>query len=229
MRRRTIESVLPTSILSVVYTAAAIDPFTEWNHNHRAIFIHVPKAAGRSLATALGMGGTSHIPIKRYWAADRSATQSSLTFAVLRDPVDRFSSAFHSLRGSSPENPDTPHERRYSEWVRRNIDVHTDVESFIESMRSNRAHRRRVMGWYHFVPQSTWITRGGSVGVDLLGDYDRLDEFWGEIQARLDIEAELPAIGRRSTRPTMSDDSANFVRSLYAQDLDTLDGLRRRR
>lgn len=226
MSWQTAEALLPPPVLRILYAARSVDPFTDWNHEKRAIFIHVPKAAGRSIAAALGMNGTDHIPIKRYLAADRSATQSALTFAVLRDPVDRFSSAYHSLRGSSPVQPKTALGERYGAWVAENVDPFDGIDDFVRSIRRSRSRRRRVLRWYHFTPQWRWISADGTIAVDILGDYDRLDDFWDEIRERMQIATSLPAIGQRSSRPPMSEDSADFIRSIYAKDIETLAGVR---
>lgn len=63
------------------------------------IFIHVPRAAGTSIAhTLFGKGCTRHHSMRYYRALDPTFAQSADSFALLRDPLDRFASAFAFVR-----------------------------------------------------------------------------------------------------------------------------------
>lgn len=67
-------------------------------HRRNLLFIHVPRAAGMSIARALGAAGTRHYTA-RYFATiapDWFVTVPS--FAVLRDPFDRFLSSYSFMR-----------------------------------------------------------------------------------------------------------------------------------
>lgn len=64
------------------------------------IFVHVPRVAGTSIVRALyGDGCTHHHSMRYYRALDPAFAQSADSFALLRDPLDRFASAFAFVRG----------------------------------------------------------------------------------------------------------------------------------
>lgn len=63
------------------------------------IFVHVPRAAGTSIARALyGQACTHHHSMRYYRALDPEFCAHAPSFAVLRDPLDRFASAFFFVR-----------------------------------------------------------------------------------------------------------------------------------
>jgi len=63
------------------------------------IFVHVPRAAGTSIVRTLYGGGTiRHHSMRYYRALDPVFAQSAGSFALLRDPLDRFASAFAFVR-----------------------------------------------------------------------------------------------------------------------------------
>lgn len=73
-------------------------PFVEANRRHRAIFIHIPKTAGTSIERALCNGKRKHAPLSRYAAYDAARTAACCKFACVRNPRDRFLSAYSHLR-----------------------------------------------------------------------------------------------------------------------------------
>lgn len=63
------------------------------------VFVHVPRAAGTSIAHALyGPRNTLHHSIRYFRALDPAFCARADSFAVLRDPVERFASAFAFVR-----------------------------------------------------------------------------------------------------------------------------------
>jgi len=68
------------------------------------IFVHVPRAAGTSIARSLyGPGCTRHYSIRYYKIVAPDFWAGADSFAVLRDPFDRFASAYAFVRGGGTE------------------------------------------------------------------------------------------------------------------------------
>lgn len=64
------------------------------------IFVHVPRAAGTSIVRAIyGDTGIRHHSMRYYRAIDPDFARKADSFALLRDPVDRFASAYAFVRG----------------------------------------------------------------------------------------------------------------------------------
>jgi len=65
----------------------------------RLIFVHVPRAAGTSIVRMLyGPGSIRHYSMRYYRAIDPVFAREAQSFALLRDPVDRFISAYAFVR-----------------------------------------------------------------------------------------------------------------------------------
>lgn len=63
------------------------------------IFIHVPRAGGTSVARALfGVDGVGHYSIRAYRELEPALYRSAESFALLRDPEQRFLSAYKFVR-----------------------------------------------------------------------------------------------------------------------------------
>ena len=71
-------------------------------HERRFIFAHVPKTGGNSIKQALNLTGHQHDPVS--W--EQSKYPDYFTFAFVRNPWDRYNSAFWYLRagGLGPVN-----------------------------------------------------------------------------------------------------------------------------
>lgn len=67
--------------------------------DRNVIFVHVPRVAGTSIVRALyGNGCIHHHSMRYYRALDPGFARSADSFALLRDPLDRFASAFAFVR-----------------------------------------------------------------------------------------------------------------------------------
>ena len=65
----------------------------------KLIFVHVPRVAGMSIVRALyGQGCIRHFSMRYYRAIDPCFAAEAESFALLRDPVDRFASAYAFVR-----------------------------------------------------------------------------------------------------------------------------------
>ncbi len=83
-----------------------LDRARRWRHYRRAgtVFIHVPKAAGSSIATALYGRRLGHHPARKLMQEDPAAWAALDKFSVLREPVSRFLSAYsYALAGGTQE------------------------------------------------------------------------------------------------------------------------------
>lgn len=67
------------------------------------LFIHVPRAAGMSIARALGAAGTRHYSARYFATIAPAWFAATPSFAVLRDPFDRFLSGYSYMRGAGAQ------------------------------------------------------------------------------------------------------------------------------
>jgi hypothetical protein len=70
---------------------------------HKLLFIHVPRAGGTSVAHALYGGPINHYSIRYFRTIHPRFCERAVSFALLRDPFDRFKSAYTFVRnGGAP-------------------------------------------------------------------------------------------------------------------------------
>ncbi|MBT0667275.1 sulfotransferase family 2 domain-containing protein [Novosphingobium profundi] len=172
------------------------------------LFIHVPKNAGTSICETLYGLQVKHSTVDYYRqvAPDVLALPS---FAILRDPVERFVSAFHyaSAGGTRDRQVATPFRARYARF-----------ESFDCAIRHMEKCRDLFAMDHMFRPQSWYVTKGcGTLGVDHLICYDQIDRI--REYAGLETIQEVPCLnsGRRAKVELTARQKA-FVRDFYRDD-----------
>lgn len=181
-----------------------------------ALFIHIPKNAGTSLATAL-YGHTMRHDTMRYYervAPDVSALPS---IAVIRDPVDRFLSAWCYARtgGTRHRQVSEPFREAYRGF--RTID---DALDHLEGCGNPFAVD------HIFRPQSWYITdRAGRIAITHLVPIDGLDRLPPLLATRnIAVLPRLNASTASDVAPT--DMQRARIRHLYRDDVMLWNGLR---
>ncbi|CAN5362620.1 hypothetical protein BH10PSE12_BH10PSE12_27550 [soil metagenome] len=183
------------------------------------LFIHVPKNAGMSISNALYGQQIKHASIAYYHrvAPDLAALPS---LAILRDPVDRFVSAYAYARtgGSRDNRISVPFRDQYRAF--RSIDNALDhVEAAQDAYQVDHIFRRQT--WY-------LTDRDGAVVVDqllMLDDMDRLVRLAPQLGRR-----PLPHLNRCvSPKPALTDRQIDRIHGLYRDDLILVEMARGRR
>jgi len=183
-------------------------------HPLNAIFIHVPKTAGTSIEKQLAercgieVGGhTTALAFRRAFAQEFA---TYFKFSVVRDPLDRFVSAFRYLR-TEPVHP------AHANEIIHRLD---SIDAFIASVRRDPAGMKSIV---HLMPQHQFVCdASGIVLVDRLYRFEALEDAWKDISRRLNLGA-LPLPKMNASLLPMSDAlrSENiraFVREKYADD-----------
>ena len=186
----------------------------------KIIFVHIPKTGGTSISAAL-FGNASltwgHFGVRDFYAELGAEIDDYYKFCVVRNPWDRFVSAYHYLSNV----PDTVTFRTKSFadlFVRgRSID---DLARYLHE----NPHMRR---WAHFRPQSDFITLGGKVRVDRVIRFERmaieLSEMGEEVGIpELRATPHLNVSSRASSyRSYYTDTTAGLVADVYRSDIET--------
>lgn len=185
--RRRLESTLPA-------------PF----HHHRAIFIHIPKAAGTSVSIALFGHQVGHATIMERFGQDYAATREYFKFTFVRDPLARALSAFKFMQAGGM----TPRDQAYSEKLAgltfadfaRNLADFQDIE--------------------HFRPQHSFIcNKYRRVLVDYIGRLETMEESFAYVAQAMGFKGQLPHLNSGSERkPTVDVETEQIVRDFYAKD-----------
>lgn len=220
-----LEFSLPPSVTRAVGPLMGLrDPYREQERRMRCLFIHVPKAAGTSVAHALFNDKSRHIALSRYFAFDSDAADSFFKFAFVRNPWDRLHSAYHYLARRIGADPRFPDHR----WATHYLGSSGDFPGFVQRMARDRAYRAAVRRYIHFRDQADWLSvRGKGMPMDFIGRYESLEADFASACARIGIQCALPHDRARTDGTKYTErytpESIDFVGSLYARDVRLFD------
>jgi hypothetical protein len=172
------------------------------------LFIHVPKTGGMSICNALYGQQLKHGSARYYHhVAPQLARLPS--FAVVRDPVDRFVSAYrYAVSGGSADNRVAPEFRS----------LYTGFRSIDEALDHVEAAATPYAVDHIFRPQSWYVTtRTGQLAVDdlfFLGDC-ALSQFVRHHKGDM-----VPTLNRSTSPiPEITSGQRDRINNLYSQDL----------
>ena len=177
------------------------------------LFVHVPKNAGTSISHTLYGQQVKHRTVT-YYASLAPDLLDLPSFAIVRDPVDRFLSAFHFARtGGNPERPvSSAFRSRYMKF--------RDLDDAIEHVATARSifdvdHIFRPQGWY-------LADRDQRIAVDHLVPYQQIEAIAGlPCLKGLGCVPRLNE-GKRSAI-SLKAHQLSFIREFYAADFALLE------
>ncbi|ALG91047.1 MULTISPECIES: sulfotransferase family 2 domain-containing protein [Actibacterium] len=181
-----------------------------------AIFVHIPKTAGISVCEAVYNTDQlfGHAPAIGWRSRDVERFERLFTFSLMRDPTDRFFSAFYYLKTGALTDKDNAFAARY-------LSAFDTPDALLTAMARNPFLRARIMSWVHFTPQAWYLTdRQSKVIVDYIGRVETFDESMSEIATRLG-KTYAPTHSNKSKRPrdlALGPQAKTFLENLYADD-----------
>lgn len=181
-----------------------------------ALFIHIPKTAGVSVCSAVYDTDQllGHAPAIGWKHHDPLRYSRLLTFSFMREPTNRFFSAFYYLRSGALTQKDNDFAARY-------LSAFDTPDMLLAAMTGNALLRARVMSWVHFTPQSWYLTdQTGAVILDYIGQVEKFDEGMTEVTSRIG-KTYTPIHNNSSKRPRaleLSAASRDLLGKLYADD-----------
>ena len=214
-------SVLPLQ-LKYDLNAYLRSPYSKLENENEIIFIHVPKAAGNAvIKTMYGVEATGHDSLKRYCKADSDKYHRFYKFAVVRNPWDRFVSAFFYLKQGGMGTYDLEFSNKYLSEV-------SDIISFMDKIISDPVYRARVINWIHFRPQIYFLSLDGKVlDVNEVIKVENIDEGVKKVAADLNVEVSSVSKVNSSQRNDYRDyfkESRHYelIKDIYKEDIEVL-------
>jgi len=185
------------------------------NHHLKTIFVHVPKAAGTSIENHLRQtdkdvvgGHTTALAYRRKYPEEFA---SYFKFAVVRDPVDRFVSAYSYLK-------------QMKVHAALNNQIVHDSESMDHFAQKVKESPGILGNIVHLLPQHQFVCdQKGEILVDTVFRFENLEDAWPEICNRVGIPpAPLAKLNpsRRAAKQEATDEVLSLVRSAYARDFE---------
>lgn len=146
-------------------------------------------------------------------AADAESARSCFSFAFVRDPLDRFVSAWSFLAKGGLNAKDLKFSQKHIRDA--------SIENFAHKLEATTAIRCKV----HFRPQFEFVCAASDstkILVDQIGRFETIDADFAAICEKINISADLP---RYNSNPMtgkvgVSDETRAIIRRLYARDYD---------
>lgn len=178
----------------------------------KSIFIHIPKAAGMSLVNSIyGLTSSNHDTWKEYYRRDSDKFSMYFKYAFVRNPLDRFISAYNYLAKDGKSDID-----KY--WNKKYIQPYGDVENFI----LKGGLKKAIKSVEHFKTQTLYVYKDGKLMVDYIGKYESIDKDIKVIKERLNLSFQLKEINKNPNKiadeNTLSNNAKKQLSEFYKQD-----------
>jgi hypothetical protein len=188
----------------------------------KLIFVHVPRVAGTSITRALyGEGCIHHYSMRYYRAVDPAFAQAADSFALLRDPFERFASAYAFVRAGG-----TAFSRLSDVFARQTADV-VSVDDYLGFLEG-----RGALDMDFVMRPQSWFVCDPRTGQSLVKDLFLLDADGAELATYLapHLSGALPWINRAPRGALVLDArQTRRVERLYADDFALIESVRRAR
>ena len=181
---------------------------------HSALFIHIPKSAGRSVVRGLfDVKSVEHAPADWYQQLDPDKFERYFKFTFVRNPWDRAVSAYTYLcKGGSPASKEDQYWANFANRF-------DSFDDFVSNWMSEENILRNAL----FTPQVTFLKDTfGQVNMDFIGRFENLDADFNEVAEKLQITAQLPHLNQSRAEDYQTfytPDSRDVIARLYAEDI----------
>ena len=186
--------------------------YAGWPNENSAIFIHVPKSGGTSIASHFNMGASRHIPCVEFLRANPRKFERFFKFAFVRNPWDRLVSSYAYLRAGGMNDADRAFGAAF-------VAPYPNFRAFVvEGL-----ERPEIKGWVHFLPQVNFVCDEiGENRMDITGRFERLAEDFHSIARHLGRSIDLPVTNksqRGAYRDYYDDQTRAIVAAVYRDDI----------
>jgi hypothetical protein len=192
----------------------SLRPFDE----HRCIFVHVPKAAGISVARALfGNLAGGHVMAREYRKIFGRDFWRYFKFTFVRNPYTRLVSAYEFFRRGG--HPAWAMNRQFRDEV---LSQYIDFPDFVLRWLKPRDRWPEP----HFRPQCEFLELGGRLVMDFVGHVERIEDDFARVCDRLGVQAELERLNETPEKRAplssyyTSDGLERRVQDFYAKDFE---------
>ncbi len=182
----------------------------------RSIFIHIPKAAGVSVAETLyGTRAGRHTPVAQYQIAfGASDFYNYFKFTFVRNPWDQVYSAYRYLTSGAMGG------KHDLDWIEMNLNGVGSFENFVTEFLPLQNVQRGI----HFRNQDSYLRSAitGKICVDFIGRFEHLSEDFETVATRMRKKANLPHLnkskGEGMYRDAYSNNMKQIVGDIYQND-----------
>jgi len=198
------------------------NPYSDIDDLYGITFIHVPKTAGTSIFEQFfGLSHHGHFRPIHYYKYDKSKFLQSRKVAVVRNPWDKFISAYHYIEQNlEPGSYGDRFKKQHFQGV-------DDFSLFKERFLNCSDFRSNITKWDHFRPQWDFISLNDDYCVNTLGRFEKINDFIEEFKTIIS-HSDGSVLEKRNDskrgdyRSYYCDSLINAVGELYRKEIDFL-------
>jgi len=185
--------------------------YKKYIYDKKCIFVHIPKAAGKSVALAVyGDDKPGHYFAKDYKYCDPVAYKDFFTFCFVRDPITRFESAYNFLLSGGTAKGDM-------EFKDEIISQYQDINHFVEQW----VTKRNILLKEHFVPQYYFTHENGKLIVDYVGKFENILHDYEGLKIHINDLPDLPFTNKNNLKKnSLNENSIKKLKSIYNEDFE---------
>lgn len=187
-------------------------------HQHKCMFVHIPKCAGISVGQNLFGRCVTHSAITDYQIMfGVQPFMNYFKFTIVRNPWDRLVSAFHFAKAGGFDKQDTV-------WANKYLSRFDTFHEFVLYLDGH----RELLRWHLIAPQYLWLTTpSGRHPLDYIGKMESLDSSIGLIRHELNLPAGIITKMNASSRGRgygvyYTDVTRRIVADIYKKDIKLL-------
>ena len=189
-------------------------PYSAYNINHKAIFVHIPKTAGSSIREVMGAPrlGRLHIDYSHYLRSDSTKFSAYFKFTVIREPVARMQSCFRYLQAGGNQSEE--------DLILTKI-VTDSCVSFLDFVRLVQEQQLHCF-WPLLWPQTSFVCDpSGRIMVDQVLRQESLEKDYKVLRRKLpDLPEHLPLLNSSNSSDANEcpNEAIKRVKDLYFRD-----------
>lgn len=209
----TLKSLLPLTLRARIADARGRGVYSGYADEHSCIFIHVPKAAGTSIALTLFNSPSRHVPWTEYYRANPGKFRRYFKFSFVRNPWDRLVSTYFFLARGGMDTAD-------ARWASQALPAYSGFGDFVRRW----VDEQNVQTWVHFVPQHQFVCdTSGALMMDFLGRMESIETDFEHVAAKLGCTEELKKVNTGNQEHYShyyDDETREIVRRVYRRDIE---------
>lgn len=193
---------------------------------NKTVFIHIPKNAGTSISSALGIKKSDHYFASDYLHIIGSQYHSYFSFCFVRNPWSRFLSLYNYAKMDenlyhSVLNPSKARYGVHPDYIKlKNASIKDCANMLMEGKLWNSNH------YNHWLPQSNWILDGNGVSlIKFIGKVENMKNDFPTIANQIKIREKLPTLNKSSDQTInykdfIDGETKKIIADYYAKDIE---------
>ena len=178
-------------------------------------FIHVPKAAGTSIASAIYSRVIPHHSAEYYHCINSDRFNETFSFAVVRDPIERLKSSFRFLISGGTETVKVTKSFQYKRFQKEQ-----DINYFVKEW----LIYQKTLD-FTLMPQSDFIcSKKGDLLVTKIFDLSDIESLSKLLSKKVGKEVYIPKVNSTNDQSLVSldEDSIKILKDFYSKDYELI-------